>query len=88
MSDVQMQFELGIDTPPTRTPSPAEVEEAKTKKGGWRMSVLAGWGVPLPATKGWKTRLRIQWEKENPLCAELDKLTKKEALSNKDPADD
>ena len=34
-----------------------EIEAAKTEKGGWTKSTLAGWGVQWPPQKGWKAEL-------------------------------
>lgn len=35
----------------------AEIEAAKSPKGGWTAKTLAGWGVPWPAPHGWKKAL-------------------------------
>jgi len=45
-----------------RTPSPEEVEAAKTERGGWTGEQLAKWGVPWPPPKGWKTELLERWQ--------------------------
>jgi hypothetical protein len=37
--------------------SEAEIEAAKTAKGGWTKAQLAEWGVPWPPPKGWKKAL-------------------------------
>lgn len=38
-------------------PTEAEIEAARTAKGGWTKAQLAKWGVPWPPPKGWKQRL-------------------------------
>lgn len=38
-------------------PTPAEIEAAKTPKGGWTKAQLQQWGVPWPPPKGWKHAL-------------------------------
>ena len=35
----------------------AEIEAAKSPKGGWKREQLAKWGVPWPPPKGWKKAL-------------------------------
>lgn len=35
----------------------AEINAARTAKGGWTRKTLAGWGVPWPPPKGWRQRL-------------------------------
>ncbi len=47
------------------TPSPREVEAAKTPAGGWTRRTLARWGVPWTPPKGWKAELRRKWEAGN-----------------------
>ena len=37
--------------------SEAEIESAKTPKGGWTKKQLAEWGVSWPPPKGWKRAL-------------------------------
>lgn len=37
--------------------SAEEIENGKTKKGGWDKITLAKWGVPWPPPKGWKESL-------------------------------
>ncbi|EEW57127.1 hypothetical protein SCH4B_4384 [Ruegeria sp. TrichCH4B] len=43
-------------------PSPDEVEKAKTQSGGWKRETLQNWGVSWPPPKGWRARLKEQWE--------------------------
>jgi hypothetical protein len=56
----------GIGVEPTKErrevtiPSPAEIEAAKTKAGGWTRATLAKWGVPWPPPAGWRERLARQ----------------------------
>lgn len=41
-----------------RTPiSQAEIEAAKTPKGGWKRETLASWGVPWPPPSGWRKQI-------------------------------
>ena len=40
-----------------KTPSPEEIEAAKTPAGGWTRAQLAEWGVAWPPQKGWKKHL-------------------------------
>jgi len=40
-----------------RTPTPVEIEAAKTPAGGWTKATLASWGVPWPPPKGWRREL-------------------------------
>ncbi len=35
----------------------AEIEAARTSRGGWTRESLARWGVPWPPPKGWKKAL-------------------------------
>ncbi len=35
----------------------AEIEQAKTERGGWTKETLAKWGVEWPPPKGWKKAL-------------------------------
>jgi hypothetical protein len=37
--------------------SEAEIEAARTKRGGWTKDQLAEWGVPWPPPKGWRKSL-------------------------------
>ena len=37
-----------------------EIEQAKTRAGGWTREQLAEWGVPWPPPKGWRRRLERQ----------------------------
>lgn len=39
------------------TPSPEQIEAAKTARGGWTKKQLAEWGVPWPPPKGWRQNL-------------------------------
>jgi hypothetical protein len=45
-----------------KIPSPTEVEDAKTAKGGWTKDTFAAWGVEWPPQPGWKELLRQEWE--------------------------
>lgn len=38
-------------------PTEAEIEAARTAKGGWTKDQLAQWGVSWPPSKGWKKLL-------------------------------
>jgi hypothetical protein len=48
-------------------PTPAEIEAAKTQRGGWKRATLAQWGVPWPPPRGWRRRLIAQSEGSYPL---------------------
>jgi hypothetical protein len=50
------QVQPGL-VPVISTPSPQEIWDARTPRGGWTRATLAGWGVPWPAPKGWKAEL-------------------------------
>jgi hypothetical protein len=39
------------------TPTPEEIEAAKTPAGGWTQAQLAQWGVPWPPPAGWRREL-------------------------------
>jgi hypothetical protein len=41
----------------------AEIDAARTTKGGWTRETLAHWGVPWPPPRGWRKKLI---EAENP----------------------
>jgi len=44
-------------SPVKMNPTPAEIEAAKTERGGWTREELAKWGVPWPPPKGWRKML-------------------------------
>ncbi|MFF8177710.1 hypothetical protein [Streptomyces chartreusis] len=44
------------------TPSPEEIEAARTPAGGWKRDQLAAWGVSWPPPKGWKDELTERWK--------------------------
>lgn len=46
------------------TPSPAEIDAAKTRRGGYSRVALAQWGVPWPPPRGWQRQLEAQWHAE------------------------
>jgi hypothetical protein len=35
-----------------------QIEAAKSPRGAWTKATLAGWGVPWPPPRGWRTALR------------------------------
>lgn len=45
-------------------PSPQEIVEAMSDRGGWTRSTLASWGVSWPPPKGWRVRLEHEYEKQ------------------------
>ena len=45
------------DWTPRQRVSAAEIEAAKSPKGGWTYAQLNAWGVPTPPPRGWKDRL-------------------------------
>lgn len=49
------------------TPSPMEVENERTERGGWTRRTLESWGVAWPPYKGWKKDLQSKWEFEQAL---------------------
>lgn len=42
---------------PSLKPTEADIEAARTPRGGWTRETLAGWGVPWPPPKGWRKAL-------------------------------
>lgn len=44
-----------------RPPSPQEIQDARTPKGGWTRETLASWGVPWPPPKGWRAELERRY---------------------------
>ena len=52
--------------PLTRKPSPREIEDARTPRGGWSRKTLAHWGVAWPPKKGWRQRLEDAWRRKHP----------------------
>lgn len=55
------------------TPTPAEIEAARTPAGGWTRAQLAEWGVPWPPPKGWRRELegREPWQPPRTRCPTL-----------------
>jgi hypothetical protein len=49
-----------------RVPTAAEIEAAKTPRGGWTRATLAEWGVDWPPRRGWKKRLIARSEGRYP----------------------
>lgn len=47
----------GLIRPGAPTPTPEEIEAARTPAGGWTRDTLASWGVGWPPPKGWKKEL-------------------------------
>ncbi len=47
-------------------PTAAQIEAARTPKGGWTKATLAGWGVSWPPQKGWRDRLIAEAENAPP----------------------
>ena len=47
-----------------RTPSPKEIRNARTERGGWTKAQLEIWGVEWPPPKGWRKTLERRWIKE------------------------
>jgi 5-methylcytosine-specific restriction endonuclease McrA len=45
-------------------PSPEEVKDQQTKKGGWTRNVLTRWGVHWPPENGWKEKLEQLWKEQ------------------------
>ncbi len=42
---------------PVRMVTDAQIEAARTERGGWTRQQLAEWGVPWPLPKGWRSAL-------------------------------
>lgn len=59
--------DTAYDPPEVRTPavqmlpSPKEIEDARTPRGGFTRAQLAVWGVHWPPPKGWKQALTDRW---------------------------
>lgn len=47
----------------TKLPSPQEIEDAKTPRGGWTRATLAAWGVVWPPPRGWRKGLVAEYHK-------------------------
>lgn len=43
-----------------------DIENGKTKNGGWTKATLAGWGISWPPPKGWKSLLLGEEPKDEP----------------------
>jgi hypothetical protein len=56
----QLDFFLAGGSASIRVPTAAEIEAAKTPRGGWTRATLAKWGVDWPPRRGWKRRLIAQ----------------------------
>lgn len=41
-------------------PTPYELENSRTPRGGYSRKQLAEWGIPWPPPKGWRSRLKAQ----------------------------
>jgi hypothetical protein len=52
-------------TPISPAPSPREVDEARTAKGGWTAASLRSFGVPWPPPSGWQAVLLKAWVAEH-----------------------
>lgn len=46
----------------TAAVSDAEIDAARTPKGGWKAKQLAAWGVPWPPPTGWPKKLNSNYE--------------------------
>lgn len=46
-------------------PSPREVDDGRTAKGGWTAATLRQWGVPWPPPSGWQAVLLKAWIAEH-----------------------
>jgi len=66
---------------PRRRVTAAEIDAAKTPKGGWTYAQFAQWGVPTPPPKGWKERLLAFDDAEGFIAASAPKSLV-EALDN------
>lgn len=61
-------------------PTEAEIDAAKTERGGWDRATLAGWGVPWPPPKGWRKQL-IEGKIQPPADAGLHKIIQDMAMA-------
>lgn len=46
------------------TPSPAEIEAAKTPRGGFSKESFKRLGLPYPPSRGWRRELERRWRAE------------------------
>ncbi len=51
-------------------PTAAQIDAARTRKGGWTKATLAGWGVSWPPPKGWRDRLIAEAAEMPPAAGE------------------
>lgn len=42
-------------------PSPQDILDGRSERGGWTRAQLAEWGVPWPPPKGWRKRLEDEY---------------------------
>lgn len=49
--------EATAEPKPQRLLTAADIDAAKTEKGGWTKETLASWGVPWPPPPGWRRQL-------------------------------
>src|SRR4051812_29360818 len=47
-----------LPSPAPALPTPAELDAARTARGGWTRETLAAWGVPRPPPTGWRRALK------------------------------
>lgn len=45
------------ESPEETVPTQAEIDAARTPRGGWTREQLAAWGVSWPPPKGWRKAL-------------------------------
>lgn len=46
---------------PRYVPSPQEVIDGLSAKGGWTAKTLASWGIKWPPQKGWRRKLEAEY---------------------------
>lgn len=46
------------------TPSPEQVLEHRSARGGWTRLKLTEWGIPWPPPNGWRRHLEQKWKAE------------------------
>lgn len=57
--------------------SKEEIEEKRSKNGGWSKEVLTEWGVPWPPPKHWKRALILGWPMPETAKERREKVAKK-----------
>jgi hypothetical protein len=64
----------------------AEIEAAKSERGGWNKETLAKWGIAWPPKRGWRKRLIAASEQEPKLSPEEQEKLHEELAANRPSA--